>query len=315
KDVGEAFEESQLVTITDTGKIIIQKAKVVNEFCKARKMPVLFPESDLTNWALTLAGSFCIDAEKLDEVLDTLRSMFIRKPVINIIGQHKCFDDIESYSGTAEKKRKKITNIQRLVYSKIIELEDSLIKHFEGTTISIFDEDTVSCNVLKALLTIQGDKLYHEAKENNINDGIRNQLKWVYDVKDQSRLGESGSGKDAGEVDIMLFDNANPMVIMEGLILDYFKQEYLDDHIRKALDNYNPNGCPFVYILIYAKMKEFGVFWDKVMEHLSDYAFPYDTVEGIHDICTAYTDSRHAKAVLKRNGKCVNLHLFAIAMK
>lgn len=168
---------------------------------------------------------------------------------------------------------------------------------------------------MKALLNVQRDNLYQRVKENSINDGIRNQLSIVYEVKDQTRQGNSLIGKDAGEVDIMLCNNGNPAVIMEGLKLDSFKQDYLDAHINKVLTNYDPNGCPMVYILIYATVKGFGDFWTKVMNHMKGYSFPYETIEDIRDIATAYTDSRHAKAVLNRNGKRVSLHLYAVAMR
>lgn len=315
KDVGEAFDESQLVEITGVGKLIVQKAKAVNDYCRVRNMPLLFPESDLLNWAMTLSGSFCRDADGLDDVLETLNEMFIRKPVTDLIGLHRCFEDIEVHRGTTETKKKLITRIQKQIYYQIIGVEDELIEALDGVPVSILDEDTVSRNVMKALLNVQKDKLYEGEKENSINDGIRNQLSIVYEVKDQTRQGDSESGKDAGEVDIMLCDNGNPAVIMEGLKLDSFKQDYLDTHINKALANYDPNGCPLVYILIYATVKGFGEFWGKVMNHMDGYSFPYETVEGIRDIATAYADSRHAKAVLKRNGKNVNVHLYAVAMR
>ena len=158
-------------------------------------------------------------------------------------------------------------------------------------------------------------KLYESEKENSINDGIRNQLSIVYEVKDQTRQGDSESGKDAGEVDIMLCDNGNPAVIMEGLKLASFESSKLDIHIKKALENYDPNCCPLVCILIYATVKGFGDFWNKVMNYMAGYSFPYETLEGIQDIATAYTESRHAKAVLNRNGKRVSVHLYAVAMR
>ena len=315
RDVEEAFDESQLMEITSVGKLIIQKAKAVNDFCKARHQVLIFPEPDLINWAMTLSGAFCRDADSLNDVLDTLNEMFIRKSVTDLIGQHRCFADIESNRGTTESKKKLITRIQRQIYWQIIGLEDDLIRHFEGTVASIFDEDTVSANVLKALLNVQKDKLYEAAKENSINDGIRNQLSIVYEVKDQTRQGDSESGKDAGEVDIMLCDKGNPAVIMEGLKLSSFESGKLDTHINKALENYDPNGCPLVYILIFATVKGFGDFWDKVMNHMDGYSFPYATLEGMRDVATAYTDSRHAKAILNRNGKKVSVHLYAVAMR
>ncbi len=314
KDVEEAFDESQFAQITETGKIIIHKAKAVNDFCKARNRALIFPESNLVNWSMVLGGSFCRDADKLQEVLETLNEMFVRKPVTDLVGEHRCFEDIKVCLGTIERKKKWITGLQKKIYKRILDMEEKLIEELKGVEVSNLDEATVSQNIMKALLNVQKDILYKNKKENNLNDGIRNQLSMVYEVKDQTRNGESESGKDAGEVDIMLCDNGNPTVILEGLKLDSFKQDYLDDHINKALTKYNPNGCPLVYILIYATVKEFGVFWDKVMKRMSDCIFPYETEEKIRDIETAYADVRHAKAVLKRNEKRVSVHLYAVKM-
>jgi hypothetical protein len=125
KDIDEAFDESQFVEITGSGKLIIQKAKVVNDCCKARNMPVIFPESDLLKWAMTLSASFCRDAEKLDEVMESLKEMFIRKPVIDLIGFHSCFEYIEANRSTKETKKKLITRIQKKIYSQIIAVEDA----------------------------------------------------------------------------------------------------------------------------------------------------------------------------------------------
>lgn len=315
KDVEEAFDESQLMEIIEAGKIIIHKAKTVNDFCKTRNMSLIFPEADLLNWAMILSGSFCRDAEKLQDVLDTLSKMFIRKPIIDLIGRHRCFEDIEAHRKSTETKKKLITRFQKQIYYQIIGVEEELIKAIEGVPVTILDEDTISKYVMKALLNVQKDKLYEGEKENSINDGIRNQLSIVYEVKNQTRQGASESGKDAGEVDIMLCDNGNPVAIMEGLKLASFESGKLDIHINKVLTNYDPNGCPLVYILIYATVKHFDDFWDKIMKHMDNYSFPYEAVEGIQDIATAYTESRHAKAVLNRNGKRVSIHLYAVAMR
>ena len=315
KDTEEAFNESQFAQITDLGKLIIHKAKVINDFCRVRRKEILFPETNLLNWAMILSGSFCRDADTLNKVLDTLCEMFIREPIIELVGNHSCFADIRSNRGTTETKKRNITKIQRQIFWQISSLEDELLKQFDGIEVTSIDEESVSSYVMKALLAIQRDKLYESVKEDNINDGIRNQLGMVYEIKDQTRQGESESGKDAGEVDIEICENGNPVVIMEGLKMDSFKKEYLDVHINKALVNYDPNGCPLVYILIYATVKRFEVLWEKIMNHMKDYRFPYTVEEKIREISSVYTNSRHAKVVLNRNGKRVSVHLYAIQMK
>ena len=315
KNTEEAFIESQFAQITDLGKLIIHKAKAINDFCKARRKEILFPETSLLNWAMVLSGSFCRDPETLNQLLDTLCEMFIREPIIKLVGNHSCFEDLRSNRGTTETKKRNITKIQSQIFWQVINMEEEILKQFDGIEATYIDEESVSSHVMKALLAIQRDKMYENVKEDNINDGIRNQLDMVYNIKDQTRQGKSESGKDAGEVDIEICENSIPVVIMEGLKMDSFKKEYLDVHINKALVNYDPNGCPLVYILIYATVKRFEDFWEKIVNHMKDYCFPYTVEEKIREISSVYTDSRHAKVVLNRNGKRVSVHLYAIQMK
>ncbi len=67
--------------------------------------------------------------------------------------------------------------------------------------------DTVLVNIYKALLSVQENCLYRDKNEDIITDRIRDRLKMIYNVSDQSRCGFSTIGKDAGEVDLKISDN------------------------------------------------------------------------------------------------------------
>ncbi len=313
-DVEEAFNESQFVEITGLGRLIIEKAKLINERYKLLHNDLLFPEANLVNWAMCLSSAYCRSADTLDDVLDTLIDMFYRKPITDLIGNHSCVAELIANRNTNERKKGKISRIQRQIYYQIIKAEELIEEKIGSISTTIYDENTISSNILKALLNIQSDSLYIDASENSINDGIRNQLSMIYDVKDQTRCGVSVSGKNAGEIDVMISDNGNPIAILEGLILDCLSKDYLRSHINKAISNYNPMGCTLVYILIYAKAKDFESFWNKFMDYMKDYEFPYDTDETVRELNTPYTESRHAKTVLNRNGKKVHVHFYAIVM-
>ena len=125
----------------------------------------------------------------------------------------------------------------------------------------------------------------------------------------------SPNGNDAGEVDIVICDNEdNPIALLEGLKLSSFKKEYIDAHIQKVLTSYNPFGCQYAHILIYATAKKFDELWKKIMLHMHEFNFPYEVADGMKEIGTAYTDTRHARAELNRNGKKISVHLWAISM-
>jgi len=179
----------------------------------------------------------------------------------------------------------------------------------------LINEETISADVLRILLKVQGNRIYNGQNENTINDGIRDMLGEKYDLRDQTRQGESESGKDAGEVDLMLYNEGLPVALMEGLKLDSVDTTKIDSHINKAMVNYDPIGCPLVYILMYVTAKKFDEFWEKLVNHLLAFKFSYELLEGLRDISTAYTDSRHGKLILQRNGLSISVHVYAIAMK
>lgn len=60
----------------------------------------------------------------------------------------------------------------------------------------------------------------------------------AYQIKDQTRQGESQKGDDAGEVDIQICVDGFPIVMIEALVLDSLKKQYLGDHINKVLTKY-----------------------------------------------------------------------------
>ena len=80
--------------------------------------------------------------------------------------------------------------------------------------------------------------------ENSINDYFRDALSFMgyNELKDQTRHGVSMSEKDAGEVDLLLTKSGKEIAIFEGLKLDSVNSKYIDEHIKKAIDNYNALG-------------------------------------------------------------------------
>lgn len=314
KGVEEAFDESQLRIITETGRIIIQKARVINDYCKLRNKKLLFPESDLFNWAMVLAGSYCRNIETLNEVMTTLHDMFMKKTIIDLIGEPDCFETIKKYRKGAENTKTEISKIQKHTYCEISIIEDRIIELLGSAQMNYLDEDSICNSLYKALLNVQGNRHYKGAIENVINDAIRDQLSIKFDVNDQTRLGESIKGMDSGEIDIMIRWNGLPCAIIEGVKLRSVDSSILDTHINKVLSNYNPIGCPFVFLLIYAEMKDFNGFWDKLTKHMQRYVFPYEVLESYHILHTAFSESRHGKIALKRNGAKICFHVYAVSM-
>lgn len=314
KSVEEVFKYSGLNVLTEKAKIIYEKAKHINDLCKLKGQEELFPGSNLGSWGIELAGAFCRDAESLNDVVSILRTMFVQDPVFNMLGNKNALDLLIE----CEEREKKgiITKKQGRIYDQVIAVENRLIEILERMPIrKTVNEEKISTDVFRALLNAQRNPIYIGQKENTINDGIRDMLDGTYGLKDQTRQGVSESGKDAGEIDLMLYSDGLPIALMEGMKLNYVNTTVIDKHINKALVNYDPIGCPLVYILMYVTSKKFDEFWEKVVKHLRMFKFSYELLEGIREISTAYTDSRHGKLILQRNGKRVNVHVYAMAMK
>ncbi len=313
KDVEETFGRSQFAHIPENGRLLIKKAQHINDLCTLRDRVVIFPQKDLTEWGMVLAGPFCRDVERINEVITALREMFISKGVTDLIGEQSCFDElVDCLPG---EKKSVITKLQERLYKEFIKLEDKLISYLEKEPVVSINEDIVSADVLKALQNVQKNRIYYRQKENTINDGVRDCLDMKYGLRDQTRQGESVSGKDAGEVDLMLYNNGKPLALMEGLKLNYVDSVKLSNHINKAMKNYDPIGCPLIYLLVYSPEKAFEGFWRRLVSYISCFSFPYEISEEFHEINTSFTQSRHGKMKLLRNGKPVSFHLYAIVMK
>ena len=143
------------------------------------------------------------------------------------------------------------------------------------------------------------------------NDYIRDLLRVNHNVNDQTRQGDSENGYDAGEIDIQILDASGlPLVMVEGMKLDSLLQQYLKDHIDKVLVNYDPNGCPYVFLLIYTTVTGYDEFYRNLLNYLEEFEFPYERQTDIKDLETGYTELRHAQTVLLRSEKYVRVHFY-----
>lgn len=313
KDIEEAYGRSQFAHIPENGRLLIKKAQHINDLCTLRGRIAVFPQRALIEWGMVLAGPFCRDVERINEVIRTLRDMFVSKEITDLIGEQSCFDELVNC--TPGIKKSVITKLQERLYKGFISVEDKLISCLEKEPIVSINEDIVSADVLKALQNIQKNRIYYGQKENTINDGIRDCLDMKYGLRDQTRQGESVGGKDVGEVDLMLYNNEKPLALIEGLKLNSIDSTKLNKHINKAMKNYDPIGCPLIYLLVYYPEKAFEDFWRRLVSYIIIFSFPYEISEAFHEINTNFTQSRHGKMVLLRSGQPVSFHLYAVAMK
>ena len=159
---------------------------------------------------------------------------------------------------------------------------------------------------------------YCYAKENLLNDGLRDGLKNTrrYQVHDQTRHGQSESGKESGELDLLISTKEEdlPISIVEALVLTTIDKQNLKQHIDKALTNYNPTGCPNTIIIIYARNSNYANLMLRLNTYLGEYEYPYEVKESFIEESTNYTESRHWKIDMIRSDKDIHLDIYAFNM-
>ena len=170
-------------------------------------------------------------------------------------------------------------------------------------------------DVFRSLCTIQRNPIYIGRSEDEINDGIRDMLRFSWEVYDQTRQGKSESGKSAGEVDFVFSNNGMEIALAEALKMDSMDELQLSRHITKAIDNYNPNGYPIIFLLLYVVAKDFKRFWERCIAFLQTYDYSFPILSEIEELELPYTESRQARIIIERSGKPVAVHFFAVHMK
>lgn len=99
--------------------------------------------------------------------------------------------------------------------------------------------------------------------EDDLNDLLREYLlAKEYEVKDQTREGISTSGKNAGELDIIVEHNSSMFAILEAMKLNQTNREYTLTHYKKMLVNYNPLDVKRLFLITYYDGKKFDLWWD-----------------------------------------------------
>lgn len=173
--------------------------------------------------------------------------------------------------------------------------------------------------VLKDLLQI-GERLclnhsYNDSTlEDIINDYIRDMMisKGYNEVKDQTRHGISANENNAGEVDILFTKDGKEIAIFEGLKLDSVKAAYIDQHIKKAIINYNALGTA-TFIVAYVSSANFELFWNRYSVHIQNYEFPLKVREKFKILPYPNAATRVASLILARDD--FDFPVFFIAFK
>lgn len=202
--------------------------------------------------------------------------------------------------------------------SKLYVLKDHLDEYKEDCSTAQIEDDSripekeICDKMLRALSKLQRNHHYNaDSSEDTMNDYIRDILGESYFMKDQTRQGDSENGDEAGEVDIQLGYDGLPVVMIEGIKVSSLERERLDSHMNKVLTKYDPNGCPYTFLIVYTTAKNFDLGYKNIFNHFDKYSYPFPRECSLLDVETGYGELKHAQIILNRNGQKIRVHIWA----
>lgn len=186
----------------------------------------------------------------------------------------------------------------KTVFSKVFKNNIFIEDILNQSDRSVDDKKSKLINdIVDACIKMQSHNLYWNAKEDDRNTFIRDILRAVgYIVSDQTLSGKSSSGKQAGELDLEIREKDRPIAIYEALNTKGFnstQQKYWEEHLSKLIDNYNPVGLPFMFLVCYldCSKEDFKKVWLDYSKHVCSFGNENLTLENHieHESSNFYT--------------------------
>ena len=82
-----------------------------------------------------------------------------------------------------------------------------------------------------------------------------------------------------GEVDLRFLNGNRELChLAEALILDSIRTDYTKAHLKKIFD-YDANGLPVNFMIVYSKVKDFYSLWQKYLNLVKEYEFEYPLID------------------------------------
>lgn len=136
----------------------------------------------------------------------------------------------------------------------------------------VTEQERLLADLVKACGQLQSEVHYWDTKENPRNSYIRNALDNMgYVLRDQTLHGISGGETEEGELDLDIRRYKDvPWTICEALRVNSASTTDWNFHLKKLLDNYNPNGIRFLILLTYVddKKDKFDQIWTSFKNHI-----------------------------------------------
>lgn len=193
-----------------------------------------------------------------------------------------------------------LNDYKELMPVDLLELFDEESQEYIGEQANV--EDVLYDDIIFCCDRVQADHTLKDAKENDINDKIRDLLNAkIYTAKDQTRQGTSSGGKDAGNLDILIEINKQPIALVEALKIDSVEEKYISDHIDKIF-GYDTKGYRTNYLIAYVKSSNFAAFAERYKEFVKNHNYKLNMISCEVDQKKQFPELRVIEVVLNRNG-------------
>jgi hypothetical protein len=173
---------------------------------------------------------------------------------------------------------------------------DLVRKAMDHETSEILD---LKQRLISILLELQGRiKMFEtNANENKYTDflvSLFNIGGTKFFAKDQSRWGESATGKSPGSIDIKFFIRESThseklISLCECFKLNCFDSNNIKNHVSK-LFNYDANGLNENFIIVYYTSNSFEKTWTEYISYISELDYKYPLVNKFTEIDSNYSD-------------------------
>ena len=191
-------------------------------------------------------------------------------------------------------------------------IQPQIERLFSYSKDNILTCDKLCEQLISACAQIQSDSKYWNEKEDSRSTQVRTILRnrGIF-VSDQTLYGHAKDSDNPGEVDLMIMkDAADPLTIIEAMNIDSVNKKYIQDHLNKLLDDYNPSGLPELFLVAYVQKakKSFQTFWNDYVDFITGTDAGDFRFESIDECETHNHFLKHAVAEYSCDGAIFTVH-------
>jgi len=212
---------------------------------------------------------------------------------------------IEEMNRLHEKQLNYLSNIQDIIAT----VKESELYKNENNILNLnrdsFDYIKLRNDLIEiSLLETKNRNAIYKESEDETNDRFRNALSnRKYNVTDQSRAGESSSGINAGERDLVVCNSQGiDESVIEAFILKSLDSNVIKNHYEKLVQRYDTVGNSVNFVLVYSKTRNFNDLWEKYIE--------YDGFDNFVDTKDEHSQKDNVRVGISKYEKMQIYHLF-----